>query len=142
MIQRIQTVYLLLGVLALVGLGFSEVPWNGRAASQFSWFVPSLLGLLIATAATALGAIFLYERRKTQRTVVIGAQMLTVLLAGVLYGGLYLAETLAFTSPTGGVLWGRTVVLLLPIVAYVLFRLARRGIENDIELVESVDRIR
>ncbi len=142
MIQRIQTVYLLLGALALAGLGFFEAPWSGRAASQFSWFVPSLLGLVVVTAGTALGAIFLYDRRPTQRTAVIGAQMLTVLLAGVLYGGLYLAGTLTFTTPTGGVLWGRTVALLLPVAAYALFLLARRGIEHDIELVESMDRIR
>ena len=95
----------------------------------------------MGTAATALGAIFLYERRKTQRTVVYGLQVLTIVLAGVLYGGLYTTGTLTFTDPTG-ILWSRTIVLLLPMVAYVLFRLARRGIESDIELVESMDRIR
>jgi hypothetical protein len=142
MIQRIQTVYLLLGALALAGLGAFEVPWGDRAATQFAWFVPSLVGLLVVTAGTALGAVFLYERRETQRTVVIGVQLLTVVLAGVLYGGLYWAGTLTFTTPTGEVLWGRTSALLLPVVAYAFFLLARRGIEHDIELVESMDRLR
>lgn len=141
MIQRIQTVYLVLGAFALAAMGFFDVPWSGIAAGQFGWFVPSLVGLLVVTVGTALGAIFLYDRRKTQRTVVIGVQVLTVLLAGVLYGGLYAAGTLAFTGRTG-ILWGRTIVLLLPILAYVFFLLARRGIESDIELVESMDRIR
>ncbi|MEF8864259.1 MAG: DUF4293 family protein [Salinibacter sp.] len=141
MIQRIQTVYLVLGALALGAMGLFEVPWSDPAAQQYAWFVPSVVGLLMVSAGTALGAVFLYERRKTQRTVVYGLQLLTIVLAGVLYGGLYTTGTLTFTAPTG-ILWGRTVVLLLPIVAYVLFRLARRGIENDIELVESVDRIR
>ena len=141
MIQRIQTVYLFLGVVALAAMGFFDVPWSGPAAQQYAWFVPSVVGLLVVTAGTALGAIFLYERRETQRTVVYGVQLLTIVLAGVLYGGLYTTGTLAFADPTG-VLWGRSVVLLLPVVAYVLFRLARRGIESDIELVESMDRIR
>ena len=141
MIQRIQTVYLLLGVLVLGAMGFFDLPWEGRAASQFAWFVPSLIGLLIVTVGTALGAIFLYDRRKTQRRVVIGVQILTLLLAGILYGGMFLARTLTFTGPTG-ILWGRTITLLVPIFAYGLFLLARRGIESDIELVESMDRIR
>lgn len=141
MIQRIQTVYLFLGAVTLAAMGFFDVPWSDPAAQRYAWFVPSVVGLLVVTAGTALGAIFLYERRKTQRTVVYGVQLLTIVLAGVLYGGLYTTGTLTFTDPTG-VLWGRSVVLLLPIVAYVLFRLARRGIESDIELVESMDRIR
>ena len=141
MIQRIQTVYLFLGAVALAAMGFFDVPWSGPAAQQYAWFVPSVVGLLVVTAGTALGAIVLYERRKTQRTVVYGVQLLTIVLAGTLYGGLYMTGTLTFTDSTG-VLWGRSVVLLLPVVAYVLFRLARRGIESDIELVESMDRIR
>ena len=141
MIQRVQTVYLLLGALLLGGMGLFEPPWNDLAAAQFSWFIPSLIGLIVVTGGTALAAIFLYDRRKTQRTVVIGVQILTLMLAGVLYAGLYLAGTLTFTGPSG-VLWGRSVILLIPIVAYGLFLLARRGIESDIELVKSMDRIR
>ena len=141
MIQRIQTVYLFLGALALGGIAFFDVPWNDPATRQFAWFVPTLIGLMAVTIVTALGSIFLYDRRKTQRTVVYGVQLLSIAFAGVLYGGLYAAGTLTFTGPTG-VLWGRSAVLVLPIVAYALFRLARRGIESDIDLVESMDRIR
>jgi hypothetical protein len=141
MIQRIQTLYLLLGILVLGTLGFFDIPWSGRAAAEFAWFVPSLLGLLVVTVGTAVVAIFLYkdhEQRKTQRTVVIGTQILTLLLAGVLYGGLYWTETLAFTGPMG-LLWARSVVLLLPILGYVFFLLARRNIEKDIERVEEMN---
>lgn len=138
MIQRIQTLYLLLGVLALGALGILNTPWRGSAATEFAWFVPSLIGLVVVTIGTAIGAIFLYEtheQRKTQRTVVIGAQILTLVLAGVLYGGLYGVGTLTFTGPTG-ILWARSSALLLPILGYVFFLLARRNIEKDIENVE------
>ncbi|PSQ87905.1 MAG: DUF4293 domain-containing protein [Bacteroidetes bacterium QH_2_63_10] len=142
MIQRIQTVYLLLGALALAAMGLFDVPWSGVAASQFGWFVPSLIGLLVVTAGAAIGAIFLYkgqERRKRQRNVVVGVQILTLILAGVLYGGLYVAGTLTFTA-SSGILWRRTLVLLFPILGYSFFRLARRSIENDIERVEQMNR--
>ena len=145
MIQRIQTVYLVLGALALASIGLFDVPWSGPAASQYAWFVPTLVGLLLITAGGAIGAIFLYEgqeQRKRQRTVVISVQVLTLLLAGVMYGGLYFTQALTFTAPTGEILWVRSLVLVLPILAYLFFLLARRGIESDIERVESMDRIR
>jgi hypothetical protein len=38
--------------------------------------------------------------------------------------------------------WGKAAMLAMPILAYVFFLLARRGIDHDIELVESMDRLR
>ncbi len=141
MIQRIQTVYLFLGALTLASLGGFDTPWGSTAAATQAWYLPSLIGLLVVTAGTALGAIFLYEQRKVQRRVVVGVQVLTVGLAGVYYGGLYLTAELNFGGEAG-LLWGKTIALLLPIVAYVFFWLARRGIDHDIDLVESMDRLR
>lgn len=141
MIQRIQTLYLLFGALALASTGLFESPWSTAAAAQYGWFVPSLVALLVVTAGTALGSIFLYEQRKTQRMVVVGVQVLTVLLVAVLYGGLYLTSELTFKGPDG-IHWGKGMALLCPVLAYGFFLLARRGIEHDIELVESMDRLR
>lgn len=141
MIQRLQTVYLFFGALALVAFGFFETPWNSAAASTHVWFVPSLIGLIVVNSATALWAIFLYEQRQTQRSVVVGIQVGTVALATVLYGGLYLTSELAVQTASG-IDWARLTVLVLPLVAYVLFLLARRGIEYDINLVRSADRLR
>lgn len=141
MIQRIQTVYLFLGALAIAALGLFQSPWESTAAVRFSWFVPSLIALIVATAGGALGAIFLYRQRETQRRVVVGIQVLTVLLAGVLYGGLYATQELVVEG-TRGINWSKVTMLVLPLLGYVLFLLARRGIEHDIELVKSMDRIR
>ena len=141
MIQRIQTVYLFLGTLGLVALGLYDMPWSSQAAATYAWFLPSLIGLIVVTAGGAIWALFLYHTRKTQRTVVVGVQVGTILLAGVLYGGLYVTGELAFGTGQG-IEWGRTTVLVLPIVSYVLFYLARRGIDHDIQLVESMDRLR
>jgi hypothetical protein len=46
-----------------------------------------------------------------------------------------MAGTLTFTGPSG-ILWIRSVALLLPILGYVFFLLARRNIKKDIENVE------
>lgn len=141
MIQRIQTVYLFLGALTLATFGVFEWPWSSTAAATQVWFVPSMIGLLVITAGTALWSIFLYETREWQRTVVVWTQVGTVLLAATLYGGLYLTSELSVRG-AGGVQWGHVVVLALPLVAYVFFLLGRRGIEHDIELVKSMDRLR
>ncbi len=141
MIQRIQTVYLFLGALSLASLGLFGFPWDSATATTHVWFVPSLIGLIVVTAGTALWSIFLYENREWQRTVVVGVQIGTVLLAGVLYGGLYLTSELAFMG-SEGVVWDQATVLAVPILAYGFFFFARRGINHDIELVKSMDRLR
>jgi len=56
-------------------------------------------------------------------------------------GGLYLVDVLSIRT-SQGLDVGMLVALLLPIVAYVLFLLARRAVEKDIERVRSMDRLR
>lgn len=141
MIQRIQTVYLFLGALTLGLFGVFDMPWTSTAALTHAWFQPSLIGLLILAAGGALWAIFLYENRRRQRFVVVAVQVGTLAVAAVLYGGLYLTSELTVYTGTS-IAWPRVVVLLLPIIAYGFFFFARRGIDRDIELVRSMDRIR
>ena len=86
MIQRIQTLYLLLGAVAVGMLAFVDLPWASRAASVHAWFQPAIIGLMILTIATAVWAIVLYSDRSKQRTVVVGVQIATLCLAAALYG--------------------------------------------------------
>lgn len=141
MIQRIQTLYLALGVVALGALPFFDVTWSGPAATSQAWFQPAVFGLLLAAAGTAVGAIFLYADRERQRKVVVAAQLLTFALAAVFYLGLYLSDDLTVQTPRG-VDAGRVAALVLPAVGYVFFLLARRAIDRDIDLVQSMDRLR
>lgn len=142
MIQRIQSVYLLLGAVALGALFFFDSIWQSRAAEMHSWFVPVLMGLILAAGVVGFVSIFLYKDRPRQRRVVLGAQMLTVLLVAALYVGFYLAGELSVGTAGGGVDIGKLFALFLPVVAYVLYYLARRAIKSDIELVRSMDRLR
>ena len=140
MIQRIQTVYLVLGAVALGALLFFDLIWRGAATGQ-GWFTPAVVVFDGLAVAVALGAVFLYKNRPRQRQVILFAQILTVLLLLVFCGGLYLADAL-YIRTAQGLDVGTLTALLLPIVAYVLFLLARRGVEKDIKLIESMDRLR
>jgi hypothetical protein len=141
MIQRIQTLYLFLGAVALTGLLFFDSLWSSTAAASHGWYLPAVIGLSAVAGIAAVASIFLYERRKMQRKVVVGTQLLTVAMAAVLYAGLYLTGDLAVRA-AGGINWTKAAMLGLPILAYLLFFLARRGIDHDIELVKSMDRLR
>lgn len=140
MIQRIQTFYLGAGVIALIAVLFLQLS-NGAVAASQAWFVPAcvILGGLAVVAAAV--AVFLYKDRSKQRRVIVLAQTITVLFLLVLYGGLYFADAL-YIRTTQGIDVGMVVFLLLPLVAYLFFYLARRGVEKDIKLVRSMDRLR
>jgi hypothetical protein len=141
MIQRIQTVYLTLGALVLSGVLFLESLWGSEAAATYGWFLPVIIGLGAVTAVTAIGAIFLYTDRETQRTVVVGTQLMTILWAITLYGSFFMTNELQVYDATG-LSFDMLMLVAGPLVAYILFWLARRGIEHDIELVASMDRLR
>lgn len=142
MIQRIQSVYLLLGVIALGALFFFDSIWGSQAAEMYSWFTPALIGLTVAAGLVGFLAIFLYKNRPRQRLVVVVAQTLTMFLVAALYLGFYLSGELSVSTAGGSFDVGKLFVLFLPVVAYVLYYLARRAIKSDIELVRSMDRLR
>ncbi|NNF58437.1 MAG: DUF4293 family protein [Rhodothermaceae bacterium] len=141
MIQRIQTIYLLLSAALLgvfISLGGS---WLLFASAAFAWLPPVAYGLAGLTAAAALLSVFLYKQRDQQHRVITAAQWLDlvlVLVLGVTFGMLsYRTDTDLATVDIGAL-----VVLLCPVVAYVFLRLAQRGVRKDIELVRSMDRLR
>ncbi len=141
MIQRIQSVYLVLGAVVLGALVFFGVVWEGAAATAQGWFTPVVVLFDGLAAAVAVGAVFLYKNRLRQRKVIVVAQGLTVMLLITFCGGLYLVDAL-YVRTSQGLDVGMLAALLLPIVAYVLLLLARRAVEKDIERVRSMDRLR
>ncbi len=140
MIQRVQTVYLAVGGLALLGLLPFDAVWSSEAATSFGWFKPASVGAIILTAIVAIGAIFMYNKRPKQRSLVVGVQVLTVLTMLITFGGLYFAGALQPMLATLTLASG--AVLALPVLAYIFFFLARRSIDKDIALIKSMDRLR
>lgn len=146
MLQRPQTVYLLLGgALLVVFVGLGHV-WGPGVTGTYPWLGPVTYTLAVAAAVVALGAVFLYKDRARQRAAIGAAQWLDLaLLIPVLVGLYTTTPTVAGDAASGagaGGPYGSYLVALVPLVAYVLLRMARRGVDRDIATVRSMDRIR
>ncbi len=141
MIQRLQSLYLLFAAAFLALFLVVGGVWRTVIAVTYPWVTPVSITLCGFAALAALVAVFLYKDRKTQRKVVLAAQWLDLALVVVLVGCLAAlnlrAEVVLGVDATAAYL-----TLLLPIVAYVFLRLARGGVEKDIALVRSMDRLR
>lgn len=138
MIQRLQTLYLTIGALLLALFVAVGGTWSEAIGDALPWL--GTLGYVLAgvTALVALVAVALYKDRERQRQVIAAAQWLDLALVAVVLVGLYLAfDSSLPTAPVG-----YYFVAMLPIVAYVLLRMARQRVVRDIETVRSMDRIR
>ncbi|GIV62465.1 MAG: hypothetical protein KatS3mg044_1331 [Rhodothermaceae bacterium] len=147
MIQRIQSLYLLLGavLMAVVVFGLGAY-WNLPLTSA-GWLVPAFRVLGSLTVLVGVAAIFLYKDRskpgkllpglRRQRKIVVGVQVLTVLAMAALFAVLYLARRFQVSTDPGGM-----AVLALPVAAYVCFYLARLGIDRDIRELVKADQFR
>ena len=129
MIQRIQSLYLLLVILlSSVMLYLSIVPSFGMELN--SWFYAYYGFYSIPLLATI--CLFLYSKRKIQSIlcfVLILFNLVVVQICGLK----------AFEGNT------HTIISLVPvasIVECILLFLARRAIDKDEKLVRSIDRIR
>ncbi|HEX9952426.1 MAG TPA: DUF4293 family protein [Rubricoccaceae bacterium] len=141
MIQRPQTVFLLLGAALLVAFAALALAWLPGVATVTGVYETATTVVAALAAVVALGAVFLYKDRPRQRRVIGIAQVLALVSVVPLLVGLFQAAPGAedaLMEETAG----PYLVALLPIVAYVLLRMARRGVDRDIATVRSMDRLR
>lgn len=141
MIQRIQSVYLALGAVCLIYLVFFNSAWQTSATEALAWYRSAVTIVGTATATVALIAIFVYKNRAKQLKLVVALQVMTLGFIVILFGGLFLAGDFDLIGRLRGDA-GTWFIALLPIATYLLFYLARRGIQRDINLVKSMDRLR
>ncbi len=141
MIQRIQSLYLLLAGLVLLWMGLAQAPWQLLGPTAHAWIGPVARGLAVLLAVAAIVLIFRYQQLERQRTLVVLEQIGVLLLALLYVGGMYLDGTLVVRTEKG-ILWDHVLWIGLPVLAYLLLWLARRGIERDIALIRSMDRLR
>jgi len=139
MIQRIQTVWLILAAAAaFLTLKLSFFSGNIVGADKVKTFTPltatSNLVILIFTIATgiaALIAIFLYKNRKLQMRISLAAMLVSLLTLL-----LYYYQTRHFAEGQ------YDLTALVALAVPVFFILAVKGIYNDQKLVKSLDRLR
>lgn len=164
MIQRIQSVYLLIAALCCLGMTFLDTPWyklNGQVPNredfnitidytftQFRYWndgelyrekenTKMMLGLLL-TAVLAFIAIFLFKNPTLQILACYG--VILGLLAVLALVGYYWYSSRDWlpVNPQGSI----QATIGLWFVPLVMVVLAIRGIQADINLLRSADRLR
>ncbi len=136
MLQRIQTIYLLIAAGISAGLIFVFHLWiTNESVSVFAKDDILYLGLFLGSALLSLIAIFMYKNRKSQ--FVLGR--LNIILNFVLLG-FFVYQSLNISGETA--VSEKGIGMLLPIVSIVFLALANKAIKKDEDLVKSVDRLR
>jgi len=166
MIQRIQSVFLFLLVVAMVSMLFLPL-WSktdtitGETVVLSAWNLKSIIlneageptgagmlpqrstiaiGLLaLAAAAVAAYEIFQFRSRLTQMKLgLLNTLVLAALIGTTLYYALYVGGDMVEAANNGSYHAG----FYMPLLALLLNALANRFIKRDEDLVRSVDRLR
>ncbi len=140
MIQRLQSLYLLFAALLVALFFVLGQAWQTVIGAIYPWLTAVSVTLGGLVVLFALVSIFFYRDRANQRKLILAAQWLDLGLVLALVGCL---AAFVGENDTGiPVPVSLYLTLLLPVAAYVFLRLARRGVEKDITLVRSMDRLR
>ena len=137
MIQRIQTIYLLLAFVATAVLPFVFPLWKLENGQDF-YFMLDQVYIVLFGLSTAMTAIAIISYKKRQNQFVLGRlnMILNLILLGLfVYRSLNVSGETVLVSEKG-------IGMFLPIIAIVLLVLANKAIKKDEDLVKSVDRLR
>lgn len=135
MIQRLQTLFLVLAVICNVIVYFTPL-YQHAMNDPANWIGFGFAVMLAVSVLDSIYAIFLYKDRKKQRTWVKRGMMVQVIA---------LAIGIGIVFSLGGIgtyLWDEVLAIGLVIGGLLFQYLAVHFISKDIELVKSMDRIR
>ncbi|MAM19791.1 MAG: DUF4293 domain-containing protein [Bacteroidota bacterium] len=136
MIQRIQTVYLLIAFVVSAVLIFVFPVWENAAGEPVfaqEQLIP--FGMFLISGALSLISIFMFKNRKLQFVLGRLNIILNFFLLGVfVYWSLSLPGEMDISE--------KGIGMFLPIVSIVFLVLANKAIKRDEDLVKSVDRLR
>jgi len=140
MIQRIQSVYLLLVALLLLAMLFTPTisivrvlgePFQTSNLLSFESCIPLIIVLI--TSCLAFVTIFFYKKRKLQITLCYCIYVLILLSYGSISFWLYYQDNAMSSMRIGS---------FFPVIAAILTTAAIRRIKKDEKLVRSLDRLR
>jgi hypothetical protein len=135
MLQRIQTLYLLVVAAVSSGLIFVCNLWTNENVVVFAKDETIALVAFLLSATLALFSIFNFKNRQFQ--FVLGR--LNIILNLILLGFfVYLSLNLSGETTVSE----KGIGMFLPIVSIVFLVLANKAIKKDEDLVKSVDRLR
>jgi hypothetical protein len=138
MIQRIQSIYLLLAVICSGILPFFLPLYtlkNGDVVTIYSNL--AYVFLFVFSAALSILSLFSFKKRKNQ--FVFGR--LNIILNFILLG-LFVYLSLNVSGDAFTEVSEKGIGMVLPLVSIVLLSLANRAIRKDENLVKSADRLR
>ncbi|WP_299058709.1 DUF4293 domain-containing protein [uncultured Polaribacter sp.] len=143
MIQRIQSIYLLIATAISGGLIFVFDLWNNLKVAVFaldlftreSLLLKVIPVLFLLSAMVSFLSIFLFKNRKLQFVVGRLVILINLFLLGLLiYVSLTLPGEISISE--------KGIGMFLPILVILLIVLANKAIKKDEDLVKSVDRLR
>jgi len=156
MIQRIQTVFLLVSLISAVLIFFFPIAWYYGELNTIAFYlhqlkdsVPDskplynefflypLILLDLSLAGASLYAIMAYRSLTKQLKVIKFGILASIILIAALF--FYYADHISKTvQATADYEFG----VFLPLISLVFFLLASRSVQRDIKLIRSVDRLR
>ena len=137
MLQRIQTIYLIVAVIITGVLPFA-FPLFTIDNNKNYYFMQYQLHAVLFGLSTTLSVLSIISYKKRQNQFVIGR--LNIILNLILLG-LFIYRSLNISGETVKVS-EKGIGMFLPIVAIVMLVLANKAIKKDEDLVKSVDRLR
>ncbi|MGB3607782.1 MAG: DUF4293 domain-containing protein [Psychroserpens sp.] len=136
MIQRIQTIYLLLSAAVSAGLIFVLHLWtNSDDVPVYAHDEYLYLGLFLGSALLSLMSVFSFKNRKFQ--FVMGRLNI---ISNFIILGFFVYQLLI--PPGESHISEKGVGIFIPLLSIVLLVLANKAIKKDEDLVKSVDRLR
>jgi len=136
MIQRIQSVYLLIVVLLAAIAPFFLPIWSTEEGdSVFAIDQFMVMTFFLASALLALLTIFMYKKRKLQ--FVLGR--LNIILNFILLG---FFVYWSLSVPGEMQISEKGIGMLIPVLSIVFLALANKAVKKDEALVKSADRLR
>jgi len=136
MLQRIQTIYLLLVAGVSAGLIFVFPLWETKDGSiEYAFKDVLYLSLFLGSAILSLISIFMFKNRKLQ--FVLGR--LNIILNFFLLG-FFVYQSLNVSGET--IVSEKGIGMFLPVISIVFLAMANKAIKKDEDLVKSVDRLR
>ena len=136
MLQRIQTIYLLIAAGVSAGLIYVFELWEtSEGIKVFANDNMYVFSAFLASALLSVVSIFKYKKRKSQ--FMLGR--LNIILNFFLLG-FFVYQSLNVSGETA--VSEKGIGMFLPIVSIVFLALANKAIKKDEDLVKSVDRLR
>ena len=136
MIQRVQTIYLLISMLVMGAL----YQWFPKVLDEAGNVIiersePLVFGLIFVSIVLAVISILTFKKRQLQFVL----NRLNIISNFVLLG-VFVYRSLTLSGET--LVSEKGIGVLLPIISIVFLVLANKAIKKDEDLVKSVDRLR